>query len=285
MKKQSWTKLFLPLAIATIAVLFTAAPVFTAVSAGKAENELKVRAKKHYTVAFDLAHKEIFSPLVDGPLHYSKFYKMIKKSGASVGVNKMALAPGTLKGFDAYVIAGPSKKFSPGELIELREFVHDGGSLLVLLHISEPVARLTEQFGIIVSNFVISEHRGTIKKKSQDFYVKNFYPHPVTKGLKKIAVFGTWGLMPERAGAVVAKTSKKAWADLNRNREFDKNEQEQSFGIIGVSEYGEGKVVVVADDAPFANRFITKADNRKLARNIIRWFMERRKTGDITRDR
>ncbi|MFQ5441307.1 MAG: DUF4350 domain-containing protein [Thermodesulfobacteriota bacterium] len=281
MKKLSRTKILLTLSISIIALLFTAAPVKTAVSNQKAKSALKVRAKKRYKAAFDLAHNEIFSPLVEGPLHYSKFYKMIKKSGASMAVNKKALTPGSLSEFDAYVVAGPSKDFSPGELTELREFVNDGGSLLVLLHISGPVARLTEQFGIVVSNFVISEHLNTIKNKSQDFHVRDFSPHPVTRGLKEIAVFGTWGLMTEKGGAVVAKTSEKAWADLNRNRDFDKDEPEQSFGIIGVSEYGEGKVVVVADDAPFANLFIGMADNSKLARNIVRWFMERRKTGGI----
>jgi hypothetical protein len=33
-------------------------------------------------------------------------------------------------------------------------------------------------------------------------------------------------------------------------------------------------VLVVADDAPFANLFYNTAENRKLGKNIVEWFKE-----------
>ncbi|MBI5809808.1 MAG: hypothetical protein HZB21_01265, partial [Deltaproteobacteria bacterium] len=87
---------------------------------------------------------------------------------------------------------------------------------------------------------------------------------------------GAWGLMAvggtEIGAKVVAETSPKAWADINRNRRRDRGETLGSYGIIAVSRHGKGKVVVVADDAPFANKFIKEADNGILAENILRWF-------------
>ncbi len=222
---------------------------------------------------FDLSHGEIFSPVKDGPLNYSSFYGMIKSSGQDVSVTYEKATKPELEGVKTYIIAGPSRSFSEQEQGVLRDFVKDGGNLLVLMHISRPVAMLTKSFGIIVSNFVISEASDLISNESQDFYVSRFAAHPVTSGLKKIAVFGTWGLMAEGNASVVASTSGKSWADINRDRKFDSGEPVQQFGIIGISGFGKGKVVVVADDAPFANKFIEEADNRRLSENIIKWFM------------
>lgn len=221
---------------------------------------------------FDLFHAEIFSPVQTGPLHYSDFYEGFRKAGEDVSVSMVEVTPESLKGVKTFVLAGPSRDLWPGEIEALVKFVNGGGNLLVLLHISKPVARLTEPFGILVSNFVISEPEGLINGQSQDFLVTDLTDHPVTRGVKKIAVYGTWGLMTEKKASTIAATSKRAWADLNRNRAFDKNEPVQSFGIVAVAESGKGKVVVVADDAPFANRFINEADNKRFSDNIIRWF-------------
>jgi len=260
--------IFFSLTILAIA-LISPLPSF---SAAKAAGKSTAANNHHFDVAFDMAHNEIFSPENDGKLHYSTFYKGFKKAGAKTSVNMRLVTPEILKGLDAYVVAGPASPFITPEIIALQGFVHDGGSLLVLLHISSPVARLTESFGIVVSNFVISEKKNTIEGKSQDFFVTDLAPSPVTKGLKKIAVFGTWGLMAERNAKVVARTSDKAWADLNRNRTQEKDEPVQSFGIVAVKKFGAGRVIVVADDAPFANSFINTGDNSRFTKNIINWF-------------
>lgn len=221
---------------------------------------------------FDLSHAEIFSPVETGPLHYSAFYEGFRKAGEDVSVSMVKVTPESLKGVKTFVFAGPSRDLWPDEIEALVQFVRGGGNLLVLLHISKPVARLTEHFGILVSNFVISQPANNIAGQSQDFLVTKINKHPLTTGVKKIAVYGTWGLMTEDKAVTVAATSDHAWADLNRNRIYDKDEPVQSFGIAGVAEFGKGKVVVVADDAPFANRFINEADNKKFSDNIIRWF-------------
>lgn len=240
-------------------------------SAPKKKTEQKA-AKAPVKTIFDLSHAEIFSPVKEGDLNYTSFYEGFRKDGGEVGVNKEPVSSKNLARVKTYVIAGPSQGFTKNEITALEKFVSNGGNLLVLLHISGPVAQLTNSFGIIVSNFVIGERSDLIEGKAQDFYVTRFGPHPVTEGLNKIAVYGSWGLMAEDPALVVGATSAKAWADMDRNRKFDQGEPTQDFGIIAVNEHGKGKVVVIADDAPFSNRFITEADNKLLAENIIRWF-------------
>ena len=226
------------------------------------------------TTVFDMGHTEIFSPVKDGPLNYSTFHGMWKLSGEEVGLNKEPVTAARLSKVKTYIIAGPVQSFTREEVAALESFVKNGGNLLVLLHIAPPVAQLTNSFGILVSNFTIGETTGLIDNKSQDFFVTNFGAHAVSAGLEKISVYGTWGLMANEPAMTVAATTAKAWADMDRNRKFDKGEPQQEFGIVAVSEAGKGKVVVVADDAPFANKFIGEADNRRLAENIIRWFKQ-----------
>ncbi|MBI1912485.1 MAG: hypothetical protein HYS21_10865 [Deltaproteobacteria bacterium] len=259
-------------------LLFSSAQAFSAVPKTnfKKPSASEVKAEKNSTakVVFDASHSEIFSPVKSGPLNYTEFAGLIKNTGEDISLNRSPVNKKTLEKVKTYIIAGPAKPFTADEGQALKSFVNDGGNLLILLHISQPVAGITGEFGIIVSNFVISEQANTIKGQSQDFQVVKFANHPVTAGLEKIAVFGTWGLMTEQGASVVAQTSDKAWADLNRDRIFEADEPAQVFGIIAVSQHGKGKVVVVADDAPFANQFLGEADNRKLAGNIIKWFKE-----------
>lgn len=242
-----------------------------AVSSAEQQTKSAV-ADRAAKVVFDTSHGEIFSPTKKGPLHYSNFTEGIKKTGATVAMNAEKITTKTLEGVDTYIIAGPSKQVTRDEVAALSLFVQDGGNLLVLMHISPPVALLTESFGILVSNYVIAEHENTIKGKPQDFYVAKMTEHPVTNGVGRIAVFGSWGLMTDADASVIASTSEKAWMDLNRNRAFDHGEPIQSFGIVAAANPGAGKVVVVADDAPFANKFMKEAGNRRLAENIIAWF-------------
>lgn len=223
---------------------------------------------------FDGSHQEIFSPVSRGELDYSDFADRFAAAGSAVAINSEKITSQALEGVRTYVVAGPTQEPGPHEIAALNSFVSNGGNLLVLLHISSPAARLTESFGILVSNFVLADREGNIEGQAQDFLVTRFADHPVTKGLGKIAVYGTWGLMAEKRSVEVATTSEKAWADLNRDRKFDPGEPEARFGIIAVSAYGNGKVVVVADDAPFSNRFIGEADNSALADNIVGWFNE-----------
>ena len=263
---------------AVISILLSPFPAFSRPDAevsGDARPEASATAlSAPGMTVFDGSHKEIFSPVNRGELDYSGFADRFASAGSSVAVNLGEITPQALEGVSTYIIAGPTQELAPHEMAALHSFVNRGGNLLVLLHISSPVARLTESFGILVSNFVLAEREGNIEGQAQDFHVTRFTDHPVTNGLARVAVYGTWGLMAERKSVEVATTSDKAWADLNRDRKFDEGEPVARFGIIAISGYGNGKVVVVADDAPFSNRFIGVADNGRLADNIVGWFNE-----------
>ncbi|MBI5491765.1 MAG: DUF4350 domain-containing protein [Deltaproteobacteria bacterium] len=224
--------------------------------------------------AFDDSHAEIFSPLKSGPLHFSEFYGMIKSAGKEVSINRDPITPLALERVRTYIIAGPSMQIKPDEIAALNSFVERGGRLLVLIHVSEPVARLTESFGIIVSNFVLSESNDTIGNEPQDFFVTSFLPHPVTEGVKRLAFYGSWALLPEGRSSSVAATSAGSWADTDGDGLRGEGEPEEAFSVAAVTERGLGRVAVIADDAPFTNLFMKEADNERFVKNIIKWLDE-----------
>ncbi len=220
---------------------------------------------------FDASHGEIFSVFGASPLDYTEFGRMMNEAGFKVIEEGESLSPSSLASVRLLVIAGPTRPLEEAEVKAVNQFVLDGGRLLVLLHIAPPVARLTESFNIFVSNFVISEKDNSIAGQSQDFYVMRFAEHALADGLSRMAVYGTWGLLAEDPAKVIAETSADAWVDLDRDGKVGAEEPRQAFGIIATAQPGQGRVVVVADDAPFATRFLAEADNRVLAKNILQW--------------
>lgn len=225
-------------------------------------------------VYFDVSHRVIFQPDSDKKLGLKSFVSLFEQNGDKVYIKAPDFNGAKELRPDLIVLPGTMKQYSPKEIDQIESFVSDGGNLLVLLHIAPTLARVTERFGIVLSNAVISETENLIDGKSQDFYAKDIAPHPVTKDVSSIALYGTWGLLPEKDARVVAASSDNAYPDFNRNRVRDKDEPRVKVGVVAISEHGSGKVVVVADDAPLANAFLHMGDNLKLAENIVSWLTE-----------
>lgn len=225
-------------------------------------------------VYFDVSHRVIFQPDSDKKLGLKSFVSLFEKKGAKVYIKAPDFNGAKELRPDLIVLPGTMMEYSPKEIDQIENFVNAGGNLLVLLHIAPTLARVTERFGIVLSNAVISETENLLDGKSQDFYAKDIVPHPVTKGVSSVALYGTWGMMAEKGAKIVAYTGDNAYPDFNRNRVRDENEPGIKVGVVAVSEHGSGKVVVVADDAPLANAFLGMGDNLKLAENIVSWLTE-----------
>lgn len=224
---------------------------------------------------FDMSHGEIFKPFDETPGSYSEYYKLYQENGFDVSINEKPIAEDALSNAKVLVIAGPMIKFDKLEISVIKNFVQNGGSLLVLAHISSPLTDLMQEFNIVISGFVTSEAENLIGSSSQDFFVQDFENHTITKGIRKIAVFGSWSIISNEPARNVAWTSKAAWSEVNKNMKFDIDyEKQERLGVVSAAEYGKGKVVIIADDAVFLDKFINTADNRLLGENIITWFKE-----------
>jgi hypothetical protein len=225
---------------------------------------------------FDIYHGEIFPPLGETTSSYSELYKQLQNNGFDTSINVNPITQDALSNVNVLVFVGPMTKFETQEINAIKKFVQNGGNLLVLAHISSPLNGLMQEFNITISGSVTSESENLIDSSPQNFFVKDLENHTITKGIKQIAVFGSWSLQSKEPARTVAWTSKTAWSEVTKNMKFDnESEKQERLGIVSAVEYGRGKVVVITDDAVFLNKFIDIADNRMLGENIILWFKEK----------
>jgi len=226
-------------------------------------------------VIFDQAHDQRFLIENNGVLDLSKLAGIFKKQGFEVKSSRTPLRKQLLTNVSTLIISGPFKEINHQEISALQEFLHAGGQLVIMLHIAPPVDSLLKNIGVAVSNGVVHEQKNIIAPddKDTDFYVTDLAPHPLTKGLARVNLYGAWALNTRLAANVIAKTSPSAWIDLNHDRRLDKGDAMQAFSEIVTGQLGHGRFIVFADDAIFQNRFLT-GPNEVLATNMAKWLKQ-----------
>jgi hypothetical protein len=226
---------------------------------------------KKPTVMFDQGHGQKFLIEKDGDLQLSKLAGLFKNEGYTVKTGTGLISEETLKGVTVLVISGAFAPVSPAEIDTVVRFLDRGGRLSIMLHIPQPVVGLMSRLQIFASNGVILEKENLINNQPKDFFIGKMEQHPITKGIQKFAVHGGWALISDgHQGKIIARTSKQAWIDLNRDGKFNSTDAQQSFGVAVAGNYGKGTYVIFGDDAIFQNIFLEK-ENMGLGKNLVRW--------------
>lgn len=216
-------------------------------------------------VLFDQAHGQKFTIDKGGRLDLTTLAHVFIEHKWTPRINDRPFTDATLHDVDAVVISGAFQTVAPAEVAVLKRFVERGGALCVMLHIGPPAAELLQAFGVAASNGVIREQGST------DFKVTKLTPHPLTRGIGRVAIYGGWALLNEAAqGVGIAATSPEAWVDLNGDKQFGAGDARQAFDVAVAGRHGAGRFAFFGDDAMFQNQFL-RGDNAKLAGNLARW--------------
>lgn len=174
----------------------------------------------------------------------------------------------------ALIISGAFRPITGQEIEVIRKFIDQGGQLCVMLHIGSPFAALLNSLGVDISNGVIREQNNRLGVDAPtDFFVTDLAPHPVTRGLHQINLYGAWALNTALAANVIARTSPTAWVDLNNDKELGPGDASQPFSVVVTGQLGHGQFIVFGDDAIFQNRFLS-GPNQQLAANLAKWLHE-----------
>jgi hypothetical protein len=222
-------------------------------------------------ILVDEGHAEKFLVEATGKLDLSRLAGVARAAGATVESSQQELTDDSLSHVDGLVVSGAFKPFTAAEIDAVMHFLDRGGRLAVMLHIPFPLTSLLRRLHVDFSNGVIRERAHTIGGDPLNIHVTALSPHALTRNLDSIAVFGVWALMNEDSdAAIIARTSPRAWVDLNGNNRLDKADAVQAFGVAVAGHVGQGQFVVFGDDAIFQNQFLTHG-NAVLAKNLACW--------------
>ncbi len=241
-------------------------------------------ADKPAIVLFDQGHGQLFSPFKSDGLSYSLFASLFTKAGFECRTSQATITPRSLQNVSAYIVSGAFRTFDAAEIKVLNDYVQKGGKVVILLHTSEPVARLTESFGIVVSNVPVRETDPglLIDQSALNFLVQPNPDHGLTKGIGKLAFYGVFALLAEgKECTLLASTTRTSYADLDANGRWNSGDPTQSFGVVALSSHHAGGVLVIGDDALFSNPLITEADNLAFAQRIVEWLRPRARSEGI----
>jgi hypothetical protein len=179
--------------------------------------------------------------------------------------------------------------FRVSEILAIKRFVESGGSLLVITDHSNcyyhayKLTPLLEELGIEGRTETACEQPpATLGDGNAWITISRFASHPVTKGLRTIAM-QTAGTVDDRYA--VAKISDRSWGDQWQHHPYgeddsqsfygnwrkDRGERSGPLGVVLARNFALGRIVIVADQNMFGDPFINYADNYRLWLNSVAW--------------
>lgn len=222
-------------------------------------------------VLFDESHAQQFLVGRDGPLDLSGLAVACQENGFRVQSSAQPLNAARLAGVDVLIISGPFKPLDDDEIGAVLDFIRNGGGLAVMLHIAPPLLKFLWQLDVEVSNAILREESSIIDGNPLYFTISRLAAHPVTAGLESFSIYGGWAVRGATDKVtVLAATGERGWIDLDHDERYTAADAMQSFGVAVAGQLGQGRFVVVGDDALFQNRYLDRP-NRQLAVNMVNW--------------
>jgi uncharacterized membrane protein len=239
-------------------------------------------------IVFDRTHDEAISISNEKVSGYFSFACELGKLGYITRQTEKALSR-ELESSDVLVVAFPQKEFYPEEGKTIRDFVENGGGLLLigewanLKGVADCLNSLSEQFGVKFENNRLTDFDDKYRRSDDlmeevlgpgdmPFMLKliDFVEHPITSEIKSIGYFAGCTLETDKENALVW-TDETCFADHRIDEIHQISEEEGPFILAAFKEIGNGRVVFIGDTSPFSNRFLHTEDNMNFGTQILRW--------------
>jgi len=226
------------------------------------------------TIIFDMAHSEVFGPQDQSELGQSKAVARMRAAGYAVRVNTDKFTKDNAIGDDvaAVFLPGPMVGLMDKERSRLDDFVRRGGTIVLTIHVPYPVLGMPTRYGLPVGTGVVAD-TGNQAGDQGVWVTDQIVADPLTVGVKNIQVVSGWPVSTEKSDIaeprIVINSPKSAVVDSNADGAFTEKDMQPPYGMVGVADIGSGRVVVLGDDAIFANIAIDTNDNAKLLDNLL----------------
>ena len=184
-----------------------------------------------------------------------------------------------LSSYHLLIFAAPQSQLSNNEIDALLSFLNNGGACIIMSDadgLPTSFDTLTKNFGLTFDKLPIASLNGTWD--NQSFWVTGIQTHPITNHVNAIHTNWATRLNLDSNSTSLIITNDSTWIDRNFNNIKDEQEETGPFSVIAYSEYGDGKIVGIGDNA-FHDSMIFYGDNKKLLINAVNFLVS-----DITTD-
>jgi hypothetical protein len=175
----------------------------------------------------------------------------------------------------------------------LIDWVKDGGALFALVEHTN-AHYMAEAFNQLFQDAPIKVRNDSICDMNQDGPVSPSWvdipivkPHPVTEGVSEYRFFNGASLETPHG---VLFSSPTSWSDLyspqdspihNGNKQKDSQEQSGPLAGAAAFDYGEGRIVVIADHNAMSNPTLYWGDHYRFVMNSMKWLAGKHWNRDI----
>ena len=224
-------------------------------------------------ILFDVYHAAIDLTKFQGLL------SELENEGYTTESSLERISPSILsrENYDVFVLLGPCKSFSDEEEAAIRDFVKDGGGLIIFgeggprmrsINIITPINNISAMFGIQFNEDTVVDPERKIEGFDlwEQLVISNFNLHPVTRGVRSIGYLYGCSLTLKGSAIPLAFGAETTSADGKEGKDVV---------VLAAAEYGKGRVVAMGDYdflivIPEGD-FLSILDNRKLGLNMFEW--------------
>lgn len=167
------------------------------------------------------------------------------------------------------VVLSPDRPYGPAAAARIREFVRDGGTLVVAEDFGPHGNALLAAVGADarVDGRLLRDERHAFRSPAMPV-AATLSDHPLTAGVDRLVLNHATAVRPGDA-TVLASTSGFAYRDGDRDGVPDRDERPGPYPVATVERVGEGRVVVLGDPSLLVNAMLDRPGNRRLATNLL----------------
>jgi hypothetical protein len=234
--------------------------------------------------------------LLHGP---ARAISLLKQQGWECNAQLGPWTDESLRGIDVVyinLVSADRPPFRQEEIESLDRFVKQGGGLFLIVDHSNcyfhnhVLGNLADRFDLkLHSETLCDRYPNTVGSGNGWVVLSDIRPHPITKGVQRFVMM-TGGIVDTRMGVVYS--GPESWGDASLVPPYGESNGPGFYGdfqrqpleplgphaAVGAKQWGQGRVVVVADQNAFGAFALNYLDNRRLWQSAMNWLAGRDST-------
>jgi uncharacterized membrane protein len=215
---------------------------------------------------------------------------------ASVDIRKSGkLSYNSLKNYDVLIIASFENSYSSAEADAIKQFVENGGGLLLLAAPEASANSISRSFDVQFFSETVTIAKDKVSASATRRYlwiqrsiyllvpaiyfveIEDFKSHPITQGITEFGMYDGIPITSFKSGKVLATSGDSTYADRTGTGQGSKDDDEEEgpFDVLLAMEAGKGRAVFFSSQKSFWNCIVLKeTENTTLMANAVEWLGE-----------